>query len=309
MNPSHSALAGLLVVIAPLTAAEPTSFEKDRAAILAMAGEFQVSFHFQETVPLQKDYTPTEKPYDESAFETVKLVEDEGTRITLQHLLQVGPTVVKHWAQTWTYEDSSILEFEGHHHWTVRQLDPETVRGTWTQKVTQIDDAPRYEGFAAWVHQGDSSTWTATAHRPKPRREKDRDDYDILFVTNRHTVTTNGWFHEQDNAKWRVRDGRQAPLCREAGLNTYRRIEGHDFAKANTYWQKTENFWKQVRDTWDQLVPPSGTIEVSPSSDLGRRFDVIGSLSEEAEDGEMPAAEEIRKSVASFLKITSEPSP
>jgi hypothetical protein len=197
-----------------LPAAADEKFDQDRKAILAMAGDFKVGFHFEETLSLREDYKPTEKPYEEEAFETVKVVEDSGKRIVLQHILQAGPAVVKHWAQIWTYEDTELLEFQGSRVWTTRKLDPAEVKGKWTQRVTQVDDSPRYEGIAAWVHQEQSSEWTAQANRPKPRREEKRDDYDLLVVTNRHTITPLGWFHEQDNTKWVKRDGKQFPLVR-----------------------------------------------------------------------------------------------
>ena len=195
-----------MMVLAALLAggvgfAEEGAFEKDRRAILAMAGEFKVGFHFQETLSLRSDYEAKEKPYEEAAFETVKVVEDSGKKIVLQHILQAGPAVVKHWAQIWTYEDTEILEFQGGRVWTTKKISEEEAKGKWSQRVTQIDDSPRYEGIAAWVHREQSSEWAAVANRPKPRREEKRDDYDLLVVTNRHTITPLGWFHEQDNTK------------------------------------------------------------------------------------------------------------
>lgn len=296
------ALLPALLLLARPCAAEETSFEKDRRAILSMAGEFQVGFHFRETLSLHRDYAIREKAYNEKAFETVKVVEDEGRRIVLQHLLQVGPTVVKHWAQIWTYEDAEILEFQGHRTWVAKTVPEAEAKGKWTQRVTQVDDSPRYEGIGAWVHFGDSSEWTATANRPLPRREHTkRKDYDLLVVTNRHTVTPRGWFHEQDNAKWVKRDGGEYPLCREVGLNDYIRVEGHDFAKADEYWEKTSSFWKDVRLVWDELSPLEGRIELLSKSDEGRIFDVVGDLADDAESGDAPAIDEIRRTLKSFV--------
>ncbi len=284
------------------------AFEKDRRAILAMAGEFKVGFHFRETLSLREDYEIKDKPYSEDAFETVKVVEDSGRRIVLQHLLQVGPAVVKHWAQIWTYEDAEILEFQGHRTWVLRRLSVEEAKGKWTQRVTQVDDSPRYEGIGVWVHHEQSSEWTATANRPLPRREHTkRKDYDLLVVTNRHTVTPQGWFHEQDNTKWVKRDGKEYPLCREVGFNDYIRVEGHDFAKANDYWDKTAAFWQDVRNVWDELSPASGGIEVLAKSDEGRIFDVVGDFAEEAREGEAPALDEIRRTLKTFVVTKNEP--
>src|SRR5687768_3971614 len=63
-------LAGALFVSSAFASEE--SFEKDRKAILSMAGDFKVGFHFQETLSLHAGYKPEEKPYKEEAFETVK---------------------------------------------------------------------------------------------------------------------------------------------------------------------------------------------------------------------------------------------
>lgn len=290
------------LLLAGSVLAGEAAFEKDRKAILAMAGDFEVGFHFRETFSLHEGYEVREKPYDEDAHETVKVVEDSGRRIVLQHLLQVGPAVVKHWAQIWTFEDTEILQFQGKRVWTTRVLAPEEVKGKWSQRVTQVDDSPRYEGIGAWIHNGQSSEWSATANRPLPRREHSkRKDYDLLVVTNRHTITPAGWFHEQDNTKWVKRDGQEYPLCREVGLNPYRRVTGHDFSKANDYWTKTAGFWKEVRGVWEEITPRQGSVKFSLKADAGRLEDVIEELTEKAEDGKTPTADEIRSALKPFV--------
>lgn len=295
-----------MMVLAALLAggvgfAEEGAFEKDRRAILAMAGEFKVGFHFQETLSLRSDYEAKEKPYEEAAFETVKVVEDSGKKIVLQHILQAGPAVVKHWAQIWTYEDTEILEFQGGRVWTTKKISEEEAKGKWSQRVTQIDDSPRYEGIAVWVHREQSSEWAAVANRPKPRREEKRDDYDLLVVTNRHTITPLGWFHEQDNTKWVRREGKEYPLVREIGYNPYLRVKGHDFAKANAYWDKTSGFWKDVRMVWEELYPAEGSVKVQTKADPGLLMDVVADLVEETEDGKAPDVAKIRETLKPFV--------
>lgn len=286
--------------------ADDASFEKDRKAILAMAGDFKVGFHFQETLALHEGYEVRKKPYDEEAHETVKVVEDSGKRIVLQHILLAGPAVVKHWAQIWTYEDTEILEFQGSRTWTTKKLTPEEAKGKWSQRVTQVDDSPRYEGIAAWVHGEETSEWTALANRPLPRREySKRKDYDLLVVTNRHTVTKQGWFHEQDNTKWVKRDGKSYPLCREVGLNPYLRVEGHDFAKANDYWTKTAPFWKDVRQVWDELISQQPSMKVPLKTESGRMEEVFENFVEETEDGKAPAVDQIRTALKPFVVATT----
>jgi hypothetical protein len=292
-------LAGVLFISSAFASEE--SFEKDRKAILSMAGDFKVGFHFQEILSLHASYKPEEKPYKEAAFETVKVVEDSGKRIVLQHILQAGPAVVKHWAQIWAYEDTEILEFQGDRIWTTKKLSPEEAKGKWSQRVTQVDDSPRYEGIAAWVHGKEISEWTALANRPKPRREEKRDDYDLLVVTNRHTITPQGWYHEQDNAKWVKRDGTEYPLVREIGFNPYLRVQGHDFAKANTYWDKTSIFWKDVRQVWEELSPKNGSVKVLTKAGEGRLMDVVAEFVEDTEDGKAPGIDKIRATLKPYV--------
>lgn len=281
--------------------ADDASFEKDRKAILSMAGEFKIGFFFQETLSLREGYEPVEKPYKEEAFETVKVVEDSGRRIILQHILQAGPAVVKHWAQIWTYEDTEILEFQGDRIWTTKKISAEEAKGKWSQRVTQVDDSPRYEGIAAWVHHEQSSDWTSTANRPKPRREEKREDYDLLVVTNRHTITPLGWYHEQDNTKWVKRDGQEYPLVREIGFNPYTRVKDYDFSKANDYWAKTSSFWKDIRQAWEEQFPKEGTIKVLTKADEGRLMDIVANFVEDTEDGKAPDIEKIRATLKPFV--------
>lgn len=286
--------------------ADEAKFEKDRQAILSMAGDFKVGFRFQETLSLREGYEVRETPYEEEAYETVKVVEDSGRRIVLQHLLQVGPAVVKHWAQIWTYEDTEILEFQGRREWITRTIPAAEAAGKWSQRVTQVDDSPRYEGYAAWVHHEGTSDWAATSNRPLPRREHTkRKDYDLLVVTNRHTITRAGWFHEQDNTKWVKREGKSYPLCREVGLNPYHRIQGHDFAKANDYWAKAAPFWKDVRQVWDDLIAGKPAIQLPLKAEPGRLSDVFDELVEQVEDGKAPTADEIRAALKPFVTVVA----
>ena len=185
--------AGLAIVPAFILASEPP--EKDREAILSMAGEFEVLFNFEETVSLQKGYTLKE-PYQEDASELVLVIEDTGDRIVLQHILTTSRGIVKHWKQVWTWEDTRIVEYQGRNQWAVRELDPEEVKGTWSQLVSQVDDSPRYESYAKWRHDGGYSRWESRqTARPLPRREHTkRDDYQILQAVNGRDLMTIGFF-------------------------------------------------------------------------------------------------------------------
>ena len=253
-----------------------SKFEKDRAAILAMAGEYRASFDFIETLGFYEDYKPT-RPYQSWGTEYIFVVEDRGDFISLQHVLVMmmktadggvtEPYVVKHWRQDWTYEDSSINSYVGNRTWRSEEVPKEQRQGNWSQAVFQVDDSPRYESMGRWVHARGLSSWMSQeTWRPLPRREFSvRDDYDVLIGTNRHTITLNGWSQEEDNLKvvtgesiGRAKDGKLLPdyevRGREVGFNRYERIIDFDFQPAKRYWEKTAYFWSKVRERWKSVM-------------------------------------------------------
>lgn len=245
-------------------------FAKDRAAILAMRGEYRVDFNFEETVKLMAGY---EKRDDKvtGGWETVIVVTDKPGEIILQHILVTpGGHVVKHWRQDWIYEAEKRFEFAADQTWALARINLERTEGAWTQCVYEVSDAPRYCGTGEWVHENGASTWTSDhTWRPLPRREYTiRDDYNVLGAINRHTITAHGWTHEQDNTKV-LRDGTavEATLVREFGFNDYRNIEGFDFQPAYDYWDRTGTFWAHVRDEWDERLWNGEALELTTGVD------------------------------------------
>ncbi|NJR42288.1 MAG: hypothetical protein HC767_06145 [Akkermansiaceae bacterium] len=202
-----------------------------------------------------------------------------------------------------------MLEFKGNRAWATKEISESGAKGSWTQRVTEVTDEPRYEGYGKWIHHHGSSEWTSSlSNRPLPRREyTKRSDYDLLYVINRHTVTPNGWYHEQDNTKWIKRDGKDQPLCREIGFNEYTRIKDGDFAKANAYWEKTHVFWKQVRQVWDSSLADHSEIRLQDKVN-GESFDeTIGKLTKSASKGETLTNEKIQAALSPFLVTTPKP--
>ena len=248
----------------------PEGRARDHAAILAMQGEYRVSFDFEETVTLAAGYERHE-PKTSGGFETVIVVENEPDHVVLQHIL-VAPNgfVTKHWRQDWTFETTHRFEFVADQTWEVTEIPAAERPGTWTQCVYEVSDAPRYCGTGTWNHRYGVSTWTSDrSWRPLPRREyTKRTDYNALNVENRHTITPDGWTHEQDNTKVR-RDGRrtEATLVRESGFNDYRNIEGYDFSPAYDYWEKTSAYWAQVRDAWSRRLVAGDTLVLNTTVD------------------------------------------
>lgn len=302
-------------------AAAATPFEKDRAAILAMLGEYEVDFHFRETVVLQPDYAVKDGK-DTRAYEVVVPVADTGRKIVLQHLLvsERGGQVIKHWRQDWIYEAPTRFEFTEDQTWRVRPLPAALTKGAWTQCVYEVSDAPRYCGTGPWNHRYGVATWTSDrSWRPLPRREYTvRSDYNAINAENRHTIVPGGWTHEQDNTKTR-RDGERtsATLVREFGFNDYRRITGFDFAPAYDYWEKTKNYWAVVRQEWDaRLNADAGGLRLKTPVD---GLPLIGALFGQAasvEKGGTVSADDVRQVFAQWvvapraaLGATDVPSP
>ena len=288
------ALAAATATDAPAVAAAP---EKDRSAILAMAGEFAVTFDFRETASFQPGYE-LKKPYTENAHELVLVVKDEPRRIELQHLLVDSGMVIKHWRQVWQYEDTRICEYSGAQTWTMRDVPAAEAAGTWTQLVTQVDDSPRYEGIGRWTHDGGISQWTSgETWRPLPRREATkRSDYHVITGTNRHTLTANGWVHEQDNTKTILTSGKPTgAVAREVGVNTYRKLSAEekvDFAAARQMWEKDGAYWTQVMAAWDGIQTSRAKVEVATPEKLRDLHKAINGLKDKpATDGKWPVTE------------------
>ncbi len=242
-------------------------FEADRDAILAMVGEYNVTFAFREFLPMDAGYELADDKTT-PATEVVYVIEDTGDYIALQHLLLVGdptsPTVIKHWRQDWQYQPERLMAYQGFGTWTMDEVSSEDRAGAWSQTVYQVDDSPRYGGIATWVHGSNASTWEPEAtYRPLPRRDATiRDDYDVIEAVNRHTVLEWGWTHEQDNSKVVLRDGQSRELVREHGLNTYTRGDLLGDSAAAEYWAATEAYWAEVRDAWDTIMlADSFTVE------------------------------------------------
>lgn len=278
-----------------------TDLERDRRAILAMAGTFRASFDFLEVVGFREGFVP-DRPYQSWGTEYVYVVRDEPRFVCLQHLLVMflqtddgrteGPFVTKHWRQDWRYEDTELLTYRGHETWAKERLRREDARGTWTQAVYQVDDSPRYEAYGGWHHFGNVSTWRSSpTWRPLPRREfSARKDYQVLIGTNRHTITPTGWVQEEDNLKV-VLDDRGSPvptqpvLAKELGLNRYERLVGFDDSAGRRYQERTEPFWSQVRTAWGDLIAERSTITLRAAPDRGQLFAPLFEYAEQLNDG------------------------
>lgn len=287
-------------------------FERDRQAILAMAGPYRTTFDFLETVGYVPEFKP-DKPYQSWGTEYVYVVEDKKDFISLQHIMvmffqqgeeMVGPMVMKHWRQDWQYQKRDLLVYAGNNTWKHEQLPRGAVKGTWAQAVFQVDDSPRYESYGRWEHKPNFSTWQSElTWRPLPRREHTvRSDYQVLEGYNRHTILPSGWVQEEENYKLKLdntgKSSKDLPyLSKELGVNRYQKIVDFDFSAGDEYWKKTENFWRLVREEWSSITRKNTSIKLREKVDSTELF---MPLFEYAEAVEGKSADDIR----AFVKRT-----
>ncbi len=205
-------------------------------------------------------------------MEWVTLVEDQPKKIVLQHLLIVGKNdgdIVKHWRQDWLFENQHFYNFFKEQSWKFVDVKPKAVQGQWTQKVFQVDDSPRYEGSASWVHVDGKSLWTSTTDAPLPRREHTiRKDYNVLNRRNIHEIKNFGWIHEQDNKKMVRTDNKTDQLlAEEKGMDVYTKIADERCILAQNYWTKNSELWKKVRDRWETIFAKNTDLNLKKSVD------------------------------------------
>lgn len=258
-------------VIEEPTAVETSTKELERNLIKSMAGNYRVSFKFAETFSPIKDYKYYDRHFS-SAKEVVLLLEDSADKIVLQHILYVGNHLIKHWRQDWHYENRELWTLVKNHQWKKEVLNPEKVKGTWTQKVYQVDDAPRYEGYGTWVHVDGRHFWESTADAALPRREistAGRTDYNILRRHSHIEIFNDGsWILEQDNEKIRRNsDQSESLICMEKGLETLE-PKAYDASKVNSFWSRQKAFWADVREIWQEVFEKQDLITISDDEGL-----------------------------------------
>jgi len=307
-----------------------SSVQKDRRAILALAGDYRVNFEFLETIGYTSDYKRP-KPYQSWATERVYVIADDGDFISLQHIMVMyfqtsdpdtgqlatqGPVVMKHWRQDWRYQDRDLFVFGGDALWQHRQVPENLATGRWSQAVYQVDDAPRYKDTGFWQHGAHRSIWqSGDTWRPLPRREASvRDDYDVLVSRTRITVLPTGWVHGQDNEKLVLDDSRRpmAMLAREQGVDRYQRIVDFDFVPGDEYWRTTSAFWAQVRDYWAQIERQDASgVRIENRVDGTPHYAPLFGYAERLMAGETydPSAAQsfIEDTLSAYVDVRSEP--
>ena len=310
----------------PEVASATDAFARDRAAIRALAGDYKVSFHFMESLGFAADYQPV-RPYHSWATEHVRIIEDSGKFISLQHTLvmffrnpdgtSTKPMLTKHWRQDWTWEDRDLHTFRGDDTWARRRPKAAESAGAWSQAVFQVDDSPRYEALGRWEHRGNASVWTSErAWRPLPRREHSvRSDYGVMEGVHRIILTATGWLHEQNN--WKRIAGEKPSagaeprfVAAEIGLDRYERITAPSLVAADEYWEKTAGYWAAVRHAWSDTFARHARFKLRRDVDGKKLFEEHFAFAESLASGQpadaAAAEQHARSTVAAFLELKSD---
>ena len=259
-----------------------SSYEQDKRAILAMVGDYRVSFEFLETIAFTPGYELA-TPYRSWATETIIPIATDKNFISLQHILIMsfqeqdgtinGPHVIKHWRQDWRYQPETFTQYLGNNQWQNRKIEKNQRPGVWSQEVFQVDDAPRYGAIGKWKHHKRFSEWVSDATtRPLPRREYSiRNDYSLLEGINRVVILPTGWIHEQKNLK--CTSGKL--ISEEIGINRYQHLVHFDASAGIDYWKRTRDTWARIRNLWSTYLQVDKTVTVKNKVDGVARYEIL----------------------------------
>ncbi|GAB4021758.1 hypothetical protein GCM10028773_31720 [Spirosoma koreense] len=291
--------------------AQPAPNTEDITAIKAQCGCYDVDFLYAETFAPEKSYVFKDR-YRAKGVEWVFVDEEAGpalhpSRIVIQHLLVIGDSiVVKHWREDWLYQNTSLLKFDQNASWKRENLTAAQVKGQWTQKVFEVDDSPRYEGSATWIHADGRHYWESTADAPLPRREyTKRSDYNVLRRTNHHEIRADGYVHEQDNDKVIRSESGDQLLVAEKGLNAYKRTDERKCEVAKRWWAENRAYWADVRTVWNEVLASRNVVTIRgqvKGQVLGRELDELALTTQQGGYNSASSRRLIRETIEKYIK-------
>lgn len=303
-------LSAFLLTIGPLHA-QTTPKPEDIAAIKGQCGCHDVSFLYAETFSPDKNYTFKDR-YTAKGTELVFVDEESGpankpTKLVIQHLLVVNDTmVIKHWREDWEFQNTSLLKFDQNASWKRVKLTPAQAKGQWTQKVFEVDDSPRYEGSATWIHADGRTYWESTVDAPLPRREyTKRTDYNVMRRTNHHEIRPDGYIHEQDNDKVIRSEAGDQLLASEKGLNTYRRTDDAKCKAAKDFWATHRAYWADVRAVWGDVLAKRDAVAIKgqvKGQTLGHELDELAVTTQKTTYNSAASRQLIQQTIEKYLK-------
>lgn len=259
---------------------DSAKIKQEKTTIKEMCGCYKVDFEYAETFSEVKDYEYRDR-YEAHGLEWIFADEESKDKVVIQHLLIVNDSmIIKHWREDWMYQNKSLLEYQHNLEWSKKQLTEKEAAGTWTQKVYQVDDSPRYQGNATWVQIDGKKYWESRTAAPLPRREyTKRSDYNVMMRNNKHKITSSGHLHELDNAKVVRSENKDSVLVWEKGMNTYTKVEDSKCNEAKKWWTANRAYWVDVRTVWDNVIAENQYINLKVKVDnqpLWQRLFALG---------------------------------
>ncbi len=290
----------------PVAQAQTGSKADDIESIKAMTGCYAVTFKYAETFKGDTAYQRHDNYKTGAEAEWIFVDEETDDKIVIQHLLVARDTIIiKHWRQDWIYENTDFYTYDKNKHWSFESKSPAQVSEQWTQKVYQVDDGPRYEGTATWLHVDGKHYWENTTAAPLPRREHTkRDDYNVMIRRNRHEITDYGWLHELDNKKIIRKNDKDSLLVMEKGYNTYRKIDESECQAAKDWWKKHKRYWRLVREVWNEVFAEKKDLYFKEKIDGKKRYNKLFALGNKVAKQEMSdqqVKEKVRKIIDAYL--------
>lgn len=283
--------------------------EVEKTYIKKMCGCYTVDFEYAETFSEAKDYQYHER-YKTGGLEWIFVDEENEDKVVLQHLLVINDSmIIKHWRQDWLYENREILVYEKNLEWRKEEIPSDEIEGTWTQKVYQVDDSPRYDGYAHWLNVDGKTYWESQVFAPLPRREyTKRSDYNVMLRNNKHKITEYGHLHELDNAKIIRTEEKDSVLVLEKGHNTYRKVEDSHCQAAKDWWLKNRRYWVDVRAVWEEIISEEKFINIQWKVDDKKLWQELFALGDSYTDAQKykskKVQKEVRKIIENFLTNT-----
>ena len=282
-----------------------TPFEKDKEAILKMTGIYKVNFDFAETFSNDTSYKFYPR-YKEWGIEYVFPLETSNNKIVLQHLLIINDsTIIKHWRQDWVYQNTELLQYKTDKAWEKKYITADQAKGTWTQKVYQVDDSPRYESYGTWNHVDGRHFWEATADAPLPRRDlTKRADYNVMRRHMKIEILSDGWILDQDNEKIVKTKDEEKQLCWEKGHERF--VSGnHNAEPAQKWWNTHQKFWTDTRLVWEKILTNKKEVKMKKNVDgfflYEKLFDLDKKYANASDYNSSKVASEIEKTIKTFL--------
>jgi len=302
----------LLLCMGFLVSAQQSKLNNEKAYIKEMCGCYKVDFEYAETFSDDPNYEYHDR-YDAHGLEWIFVDEESDEKIVLQHLLIVNDTmIVKHWRQDWLYENQNLLEYKKNLEWAKIELTEDKAAGTWTQKVYQVDESPRYEGYAHWINSNGRTYWESQVYAPLPRREfTKRSDYNVMLRNNKHKITEYGHVHELDNAKIIRTEDEERILVWEKGLNTYTKVEDAKCQLAGEWWKENRAFWVDVREVWAEITAENNYINLKHKVEDQKLWQRLFALGKKYESNSHYKSNRAQKEIREIitLYLSDEPSP